>query len=185
MAEERHSAAEVKQRIEAEHVTVNGKNGEPYLLRPIRPSDAPSLMRGYDALSDESKWFRMLHAVPHLSESMAKEFCSPDPERDICLVIEGRGVLTGEILGGARIAGREKSDSVEFSVSLRPEAQGLGLARQALEATLAAAAEMGYRSVWGTISVRNKPMLGLAERMGFSLRSDPDDRSLMLAERTL
>ena len=175
----------LREELEAHKIVVEAKDGRFYTLRPIRPSDTPSLMRGYDAMSDLSKWFRMLHALPHLTESMARGFCSPDPDRELCIVVEGFGELEGEILGGARIAGAVDGISAEFAVSLRPEAQGLGLARKALETVLKAAKESGYREVWGSISSRNKPMLALARRIGFSLRRDPDDFSLMLAELPL
>jgi len=172
----------LREELEAHKIVVEAKDGQFYTLRPIRPSDAPSLMRGYDAMSDSSRWFRMLDALPHLPESMARAFCSPDPNREMCIVVEGVGELEGEILGGARIAGAVDGISAEFAVSLRPEAQGLGLARKALETVIKAAKESGYREVWGSISSRNKPMLALARRIGFSLRRDPDDFSLMLAE---
>ena len=55
------------------------KHGTSYRLRPIRPADAPSLMRGYNAMSEQEKWFRMLYTVPHLSEDLAQQFCAPDP----------------------------------------------------------------------------------------------------------
>ena len=147
-----------------DHVTLTDKNGETYLLRPIRPADAPSLMRGYDAMSDQAKWFRMLHTVPHLSEDVAQRYCAPDPERDLCFVIEGQGTLLGEILGGARIAG-EDHGTAEFAVSLRPEAQTLGLAYGALEAVLHAAYRKGFTHVWGTIAVQNATMVALARRL--------------------
>lgn len=122
-----------RRELDLKHVTVTGKDGHAYLLRPIQPGDAPSLMRGYDAMSDQAKWFRMLHTLPHLTEEMARRFCSPDHDRDLCIVIIGHGTLDGEILGGARIVGELNGQSAEFSVSLRPEAQGLGLARAALQ----------------------------------------------------
>jgi RimJ/RimL family protein N-acetyltransferase len=165
----------------ADHVTLTDKNGEIYLLRPIRPADAPSLMRGYDAMSTQAKWFRMLHTVPHLSEDMAQRFCTPDPQCDLCFVIEGQRTLLGEILGGARIAG-EDHGVAEFAVSLRPEAQTLGLAYGALEAVLHAAYQKGFTSVWGTISVHNVAMVALARRIGFNLLPDPDDASLLRAD---
>ena len=171
--------------LEARELTIKGKDGRAYVMRPIRPSDAPSLIRGYDAMTEESKWFRLLHRVPHLTESMALAFCSPNPESDLCVVVEGAGEFSGEILGGARIAGSFGAESAEFSVSLRPEAQGLGLAKKALQTALSAAREMSYNTVWGSISVRNHAMLALARRLGFSLRRDPDDVSLMKAEISL
>lgn len=172
----------LRRELERNHITVTAGDGDEYLLRPIEPSDAPSLMRGYDAMSDQAKWFRMLHTVPHLSEDMARRFCSPDHDRDLCIVIIGHGRLQGEILGGARIAGDEDGRHAEFSVSLRPEAQGLGLARMALHMALQAAQEMGYERVWGMIAVHNTAMLGLARRLGFALSPDLDDVALVRAE---
>ena len=87
----------------------------------------------------------------------------------------------GTLLGGARFAGEEDGRRAEFSVSLRPEAQVLGLARQALATVLEAANEMGYREIWGVISTQNSAMLSLAHRLGFEVKPDSEDASLMRA----
>ena len=175
----------LRERLAAEEVRLRGKDGVDYLLRPIRVSDAQLLMRGYDSLSDRSKWFRMLHAVPHLTEEMASDLCSPDPNTEIGLVFEGEGALRGEIVGGARISGIGSGHTAEFAVTLRDEVRGLGLARQALEMLVDVAREAGCASVWGQIAVSNTNMLRLARRLGFTIRSDPDDLTLSLAEITL
>ena len=161
---------------------ITGKDGEDYLLRPIRPSDAGSLMRGFDTLSFESKRFRLLGARMHLSEEMAREFCSPDPERVVCLVVEGKGALAGEIIAGARVGGVEPGAWAEFSVSARPEAEGTGLARQSLEAVIEEARRRGCVGVRGSIFDRNAAMLGLARRLGMTVTNDPDDWALEIAE---
>lgn len=161
--------------------TLIGKDGESYSFRSIRASDAGSLMRGYDAMSDESKWSRLLTALPHLSEEMAARFCTPDPAQEVCLVIEGRGALAGEILGGARVAGLDPGKRAEFAVSLRPEARGLGLARQVLQAAIEVARARGCSGVWGTISAENLEMLRLARRMGMTVERDHDDWSIETA----
>jgi acetyltransferase len=175
----------LRERLARREVTLTAADGQDYVIRPIRPTDAASLMRGYDAMENMSKWFRMLHALPHLTEAMALDFCTPDPARDICLVLEGKGALAGEILGGARIAGRGDRNTAEFSVSLRPEARHLDLARQALETVFAAAREMGYVRVWASIHSDNASMKTLARRLGCRLRLDPEDGALMIAERNL
>lgn len=175
----------LRQRLERHQVFLEGKDGEQYLIRPIEPADAPSLIRGYSALSPRERWLRMLHAMPELSEEAARQFCAPDPLLDICLVLEGRGELAGDIVGGARITGERNRETGEFSVSMRPEVQGLGLARQALETALMAAAEAGYTRIVGHISAGNTSMLGLAERLGFTIGFDPDDASRRIAEISL
>ena len=101
------------------------------------------------------------------------------------MVLEGCDELDGEILVGTRISGPADGVRAEFSVSLRPEAQGLSLARKALETIFAVAKEMGYAQIWGSIHRRNEPMLRLAESMGFHLRRDPEDPALMVAELSL
>lgn len=174
-----------REKLAAEEIRLRGKDGVDYLIRPIRLSDAQLLKRGYDALSERSKWFRMLHALPHLTEEMARELCSPDPDTDVCLVLEGRGALCGEIIGGARIVGIGPGRAAEFAVTLRNEVCGLGLARQSLEMLIDIAREADCASVWGHIAASNINMLNLARRLGFAIRRDPDDLSLSLAEMSL
>lgn len=159
-----------------------GKDGKDYLARPIRPADAPSLMRGYDALSDQGKWFRMFHAVPHLTDRMAYDYTHPNPADEVCLVVEGKDALAEDILGGARVAGLAPGAMAEFSVSFRPEARGLGLAKHSLAAVIDIARLRGCAGVWGEISKHNGEMLGLAARLGMSLRRDPEDWSFRIAE---
>ncbi|MEM7774877.1 MAG: GNAT family N-acetyltransferase [Pseudomonadota bacterium] len=170
------------EQLAAGGLDVRCADGNTYHVRRIRPSDAPLIVRGYDALPDEHKWFRVLHTLPRLTERMAHDFCTPDPDTVIAVVVEGRDHFAGELVGSARVAGVGPGQSAEFSITVRPEVSGLGLARQALEIVIQCARETGCKSVWGTISMHNARMLGLARRIGFRLRRDPDDISLMIAE---
>ncbi|SET39225.1 GNAT family N-acetyltransferase [Oceanicella actignis] len=154
-------------------------DGRRFRLRPIRPSDAPALMEGYETLPDRQKWFRMLHAVPHLTPELARRLCTIDPARDVCLVLEPE--QGGPIVAGARLMG-DGAGAAEFAVSVRGDHQGLGLGRAALRAALEAGRRMGLRRIWGEIAAQNGPMLGLARSLGFSLRPDPDEPGLVLAE---
>ena len=173
----------LRERVAAGKVWAHGKDGADYLIRPIRPDDAAALARAYDSLPDRSKWFRLLHLLPHLSEEMVSRLCTPDPITEFAIVIESNGALPGELVGGARLGDMGPGKAAEFAVTLRDEVQGLGLARQALETVVEVAREAGCASVWGTISAQNTAMLGLARRVGFTIRRDPDDTALMLAEQ--
>jgi acetyltransferase len=175
----------LRDRLETGGVALIDAEGLELRVRPIRPSDAPSMMRGYDALSEQGKWFRMLHALPHLSPALAERLCSPDLETDLCVVVEGRPEIAGlskELLGGARIAGCRPGAWAEFAVSVRPEARGRGLAKGCLRIVLAAVREMGCAGAYGIVSRRNAPMIGLARALGLSIRTDPDDATLLRAE---
>lgn len=175
----------VREQLATGGIDIRCKDGNDYHVRLIRPDDAARVMRGYDALSERAKWFRVLHTLPHLTPQMAQNFATPDPDRVVAVVVEGRGKLAGELVGSARIADVGPGKSGEFSVTVRPEAAGLGLARQALQIVIDAAREAGCRSVWGSISIYNRPMIGLANRLGMTLRNDPDDTTLLIGELEL
>ena len=168
--------------LSADGIRLPGKDGRTYRIRLIQPSDAPLLMRGYDALPSESKWFRMLHSMPHMSEKMAVDFSTPDLETSVCTVIDGIGDLAGELVGGARILDVGPGETAEFAVTLRPEVQGLGLAYQTLEMLTGIARDAGCRAVWGTIAADNTKMLSLARKLGYSVTRDLDDPALKRAE---
>lgn len=175
----------IRKQLEAGTFKVKARDGLEYVLRPIRPTDAASLMRGYAAMSDEAKHNRMLHRVPALTPQMAANYCSPDPERDYVVVVEGRDALAGEILGGARITGLKDGTAAQISVSLRPEAERKGLAKAALGTVLRVAREKGVKSVWGVIVTDNTPMIRLARALGFALVENPEDSSETLARLEL
>ncbi|ODR93776.1 hypothetical protein AUC70_08975 [Methyloceanibacter stevinii] len=175
----------LRERLLRRKVTIAGKDGHPHLARPINETDAGRLIRCYDAMTDRGRWFRVLHHLPHLTQDMARDFCTPDPERDLCIVLEGDGPLEGEILGGARITGSKDGKTAEYSVTLRPEAEGLGLAHKALELVFEAAREMGYTHIWGTIHSENGPMLQLAHSLNLHVHRDPNDAALMVSEGDL
>ena len=175
----------LRERLLRHAVTIAGKDGYPHLARPIAETDAGALIRCYDAMTDRGKWFRVLYHLPHLSEDMARAFCTPDPDCDLCIVLEGDGPLEGEILGGARITGDKDGRTAEYSVTLRPEAEGLGLAHKALELVFEAAREMAYIHIWGAIHSENGPMLQLAHSLHLNIHRDPNDAALMVSEGDL
>jgi L-amino acid N-acyltransferase YncA len=171
----------LRQDLENGRVAVTAGDGRVYRIRQIRQSDAPSLQRGYAAMPSEAKLNRMLYKVPELTPEMAARYCSPDPGVEYCVVVEGRDALAGEILGGARLSYVGGGKTAQFTVSLRPEAHGKGLARDAVSTILGVARELGMESVWGLIAEDNKAMLSLARSLGFDLKPNPADPSEILA----
>ena len=161
------------------------RDGRGFALREIRPDDAPALARAFAARDPEDRKLRLLSAIPKLPERMALRFCTVDGVRDFCLVWESEDA-PGALAGGARLM-RDAGDeaSAEFAVSVASDLKGHGLGRKALETVMELGAENGIARVWGSISRRNAPMRGLAAKLGMTERPDPDDRSLVIAEKAL
>jgi acetyltransferase len=91
----------------------------------------------------------------------------------------------GLLLGGARVIMDPDGRRAEFSVTVRSDAKARGLGRIALERVVEYARRRGVEEVWGEILADNAPMLGLARRLGFRLRRDPEEPDAMLAVKRL
>ena len=124
-------------------------------------------------MSDSSKWLQLQHAVPHLTEAMALEFCSRDPQRDICVVLKGSDERDGETLSGTRISGSADGAREESSVSPRPKAQGPGLARKAPETVFAVAKEMATQKFGGLSTGATSPYCSFPKVWAFIFGETP------------
>ncbi|TVQ56731.1 MAG: GNAT family N-acetyltransferase [Rhodobacteraceae bacterium] len=168
---------------------VVSRSGRVFHMRPIRPEDAPALQRAFVAQKPEDRKLRLLSAIPRLPDRMALRFCTVDGVRDAALVLVD-DAAPGELFGGARLMrdgepGTQAGERAEFAVSVASGLQGEGLGRMALETVFALGAEMGIRRVWGSVSRGNEGMRALARRLGMTERADPDDRTLVICEKTL
>jgi acetyltransferase len=160
------------------------RTGRGYRLREIRPGDAPALQRAFAAQAPEDRKLRLLSAIPRLPDRMAQRFCTVDGVRDFALVWVPEDAPE-ELAGGARLMRDPNGESAEFAVSVASGLKGHGLGRKALETVMELGKENGIRRVWGSISTENRAMRALAKRLGMTERTDADDFSLVVAEKTL
>ena len=70
------------------------RDGTPVLLREARPEDAPLVRMGFDQLSDRSRQFRFLRAMPRLSEDDLSFLAGAETNEVI-----GALDLSGEVAG--------------------------------------------------------------------------------------
>ncbi len=73
----------------------------------------------------------------------------------------------------------------EFAITIAADYGGAGLGRTLLAALVDAARRRGLREMEGFVLAVNKPMLRLAQRVGFSVSPDPDDRAIRLCRLRL
>lgn len=164
---------------------VRARDGRPYLLRPIRPEDAPALQRAFDRQAPVDRRMRLLADMPRLPDLAARRLCTCVEGRDVCLVLVDPDA-PDELLGGARLMrDGEGADRAEFATTMATGMKGQGLGRRTLETTFEFGREIGIRRVWGLISRGNAAMRGLALALGMRERPDPDDPMLVIAELDL
>ena len=149
-------------------------DGREVLMRPIRPEDATAHQRAFAASAEEDRRMRYFTSLRELSDEAAARSTQIDYDREMAFVAVDPTQPT-ELLGGARIIADPDNQIAEFAVSVRSTMKGTGLGPIALGRILDYAAERGIKQVWGTVLRENKPMIAVAERLGFRKERDPDD----------
>jgi acetyltransferase len=76
-------------------------------------------------------------------------------------------------------------DSAEFAIVIGDCWQRRGLGEGLLNSLIATAAEAGLQTLTGITLSTNLPMLRLAKKLGFALRYEPGDATLMRLSLTI
>jgi acetyltransferase len=167
--------------------TVTLRNGTVVMLRPIRPEDA-DLQRAFVArLSPQTLYRRFMMPVKELSASMIERFTQIDYDRELAIVAlhaEDGGTPGGpgsRMVGVARFMPTWDDGVAEFAITVGDWMQHSGIGRELMLRLLDAARTRGYRTVEGVVLAENATMLRFCERLGFTIRPDPDDPAERIA----
>lgn len=160
-------------------------DGTDIKIRPIRPEDASIEQRFVRELSTQSKYFRFMQGLNELTGEMLERFTRLDYDRELALiaVLERDGRET--MLGVARYVTNPDGYSCEYALVVADQWQHKGIGSHLMNALIEAARKRGLTSMTGEILISNHNMLELAENLGFSLRTSPDDPGIRLASLTL
>jgi GNAT superfamily N-acetyltransferase len=145
--------------------------GQPLLLRPVRPQDAPRLVEAVGRCSPDDVRFRFAGGVRALRLEQAARFAQVDYDRQMGLVAE---TAAGDILGAARVDLDPQDGTAEYSIMVRSDQQGRGLGGLLLEAVRDYAIGRGAREVWGDVAADNGRMLQLCDELGFRREASAD-----------
>src|SRR5258708_32273244 len=139
------------------------RDGTRVELRPLQPRDRAVYLRGFEHLSDRSRYMRFFSPKNTLSESELRYFLDVDHhEHEAVAAID---VDTGEGIGVARfIRDPEDRDVAEVSVAVVDDHQGPGLGAVLLGAIARRAREEGVRRFRATVLADNTRMLALIRR---------------------
>ncbi|MFN2327530.1 MAG: GNAT family N-acetyltransferase [Chromatocurvus sp.] len=156
------------------------------LIRPIRPEDADMEQRFFDGLSAQSRYYRFMYRLDHLSTAMLARFTQIDYDREMALVAVIDGGQPGErIVGVSRYAVNSDAVSCEFALAVSDEAQGRGIGSQLMEALFRIARNRGLTLMEGEVLAHNRKMLALCRSLGFTLRRCLDDPDIVAVTRPL
>ncbi len=160
-------------------------DGTNVTIRPIRPEDAELTQEFVRNLSEESRYFRYMNSFQELSESMLVRFTQIDYSREMALVAV-RDEQGKEIeLGVTRYAINPDGESCEFSLVVADAMRGTGLGLKLMTALMDDARSKGLKTIEGEVLNNNASMLKLMKRLGFTIKTNPDDDSIKTIRKTL
>ncbi|MFZ4287568.1 GNAT family N-acetyltransferase [Variovorax sp. HJSM1_2] len=167
-----------------EHV-VSLRGGRSATIRYVQAADRSGFEDAFARLSPRSRYTRFFSPLRELSPSLLDAATQVQPDQSVAIVaVDGEGV-NADIVGGARYAYKPDSPSCEFAVTVADNWQGLGLARQLMEALISLARAQGLQRMEGYVLPDNHGMRQLASRLGFVDTVCPGDRSLRLVSLDL
>lgn len=160
-------------------------DGAVVTLRPIRPEDAAIEREFVNALSDQSKYFRFLHALAEITPEMLARFTQIDYDREMAFIAVRGDHPNERQIGVARYFVDPFEEACEFAVVIADDWRGKGLGAELLRTLIESARRKGLRRMYGTVLAENHNMLKFASKAGFQVSENLDDRSVMNLELAL
>jgi acetyltransferase len=92
---------------------------------------------------------------------------------------------TGEMLGVVRLHTDADYDTAEFAILVRSDQKGHGLGWQLMQLIIEYARAQAIRSVHGQVLQENAAMLDMCRNLGFQVKADPQERSIVVVTLSL
>lgn len=142
----------------------------PALLRPIRPEDAPALVRLFNRLAPEDIRMRFFAPIHELSPRQLIRFSQIDYDREMALVLETPdGKTGGELVSVVRLSADPDNRQAEFAALVRSDMQGKGIGRLMMDRLIEYARRRGLGEMFGDILEDNRRMRTLCHALGFEV----------------
>lgn len=153
------------------------KDGETTMVRPIKPEDEPLVKELFESFSEETMHYRFFHSIMDITHEMLIRYCHIDYDREIALVAEKDGKLTGM----CRLMLDPGTNNAEFSVVVTDAWQKKGLGQAMVGKILEISRKKKLGRVYATVIKDNHPMKNLAKKLGFRIEGsdDPDIDNLI------
>jgi acetyltransferase len=150
-------------------------DGQPMLLRPIRPEDGERLAAFYANTSPADMRLRFFMARREVPHSELARYCQIDYEREMTFIALAPSDESGvrPMAGEARAVADPDNRKAEFAVQVASRWQGKGLGRALMEKLLQYLRERGLEEVEGQCLRENVGMTTLAKKLGFEVGAGP------------
>ena len=154
-------------------------------VRAMRQADEAEILQAFDRLSADARYMRFMRVVREPNLERVRKTLASFPACGLGIVATAPATDGIDVVGSAIFVIGSDPATCELAITIAAGYGGAGLGRTILTALIAAAKQRGLKEMEGFVLAANKPMLGLAARVGFSISIDPDDRSIRLCRLRL
>jgi acetyltransferase len=150
-------------------------------MRPLRPEDEPMLVDLATHMSREDLRLRFFTTVAGLTHTVAARLSQLDYDRELGLLAECEGVT----LGVAHFFADPDKLRADYAVAVRSDWQGRGVGFALMTRLIEIARQRGIGELTGEVLRENKPMLQMCRELGFGIRPNQNDPSIVLVGKRL
>jgi GNAT superfamily N-acetyltransferase len=148
----------------SEEIRVRLHDGSEVLVRAIRPEDKDVLRRGFERLSEESRYQRFLTPISKLTDAQVAYLTEVDHHDHEALIVFDSQTRDG--VGVARFVRLGGTDIAEAAVTVIDDWQGRGLGTALCDLLADRAREEGINHFSATLLASNRQMLELLSSLG-------------------
>ena len=161
------------------------RDGRAVHVRAMRPSDEAEILQAFGRMSADARYMRFMHAVREPNLERLRKVLASFPAIGFGIVATVPANDGIDIVGTAVFVIGSDPATCEFAITIAADYGGAGLGRTLLTVLIESARRRGLREMEGFVLAVNKPMLGLAARVGFGVSRDPDDPAVRICRLRL
>jgi acetyltransferase len=150
--------------------------GQPLLLRPVRPEDGPAHLAFFAALTPDDVRYRMFVRMRELQPSQLARFTQIDFDREMAFIATRTGPNgEPETLGVGRVVADPDNVRAEFAVTVRSDLKGAGLGKLLMAKLIDYCRSRGTREIVGEALPQNARVIKLVRSLGFEVSAARDE----------
>ncbi len=161
------------------------RDGRTVHVRATRASDEDEFLQAFSRLNSDARYMRFMRFVSEPNLPRLRKVLASFPDDGMGVVATVPAADGIDIVGSAiYLVGNDRTNC-EFALTVASAFGGAGLGRVLMTALIGEARQRGIKEMEGFVLAANHPMLRLADRLGFSIEVDPDDRSVRICRLRL
>ena len=155
------------------------------VIRPLTRHDKDAERAFIEGLSSQARRYRFLGQVKFPSEAFIEQLTNIDYVHAVAFAAVVSEGGQDRIVGVSRYSTDESGTGCECAVAVSDEWQNKGLGTLLMRHLIDMAGAQGIRHMMSVDSAENVCMRDLAQHLGFTTRTDPEDASQVIHELTL